>query len=167
MTKWKTEALSTEDVTQKMVDYCISELRYKMKSYKKTGLVTAYDGDVVKSDAIVPEELRLAFKAAAAPLEQVPAAYRDWHPDSDDLVLDLVHPSLFPVVYGTTRILRDSTVPLDDCVAQCGSGEVLPVPPKEMRYMPNDWSGQQNMYSRKFQWLPCDVEFTGDDGAVQ
>ncbi|KAF7968074.1 hypothetical protein HWV62_32065 [Athelia sp. TMB] len=169
VTKWKVEALSTdqEDVTQRMVDYCIAELRYKANSYKKTGLVTAYDGNVVKSDIIVPEELRLALKTAAAPLEQVPHAHRDWHPGSNDLVLDLVHPSLFPVVYGTTRILRGSTVPLNDCVAQCGTGEVLPVPPEEMIYMPEDWEGQQPVYSRKFQWLPCEAEFAGESGAVQ
>ncbi|KAF7968069.1 hypothetical protein HWV62_32055 [Athelia sp. TMB] len=168
--KWKAEALSADqgDVTQKMVNYCIAELRYKTKSYQKTGLVTAYDGDVVKSDVIVPEELRLALKAAAAPLEQVPAVDRDWHPDSDDLVLDLVHPSLFPVVYGTTRILRNSTVTLDNCLAQCGSGEVIPVPDKpKAKARGAFYEAQRNGYSQKFQWLPCDVEFTGDEDAVQ
>ena len=64
-------------------------------------------------------------------LENVPEIYRDWHPGSENTVLDLVHPSLFPVVYGRTKILRDNVVNLDDCVEKCGEGVTLEVPPSE------------------------------------
>ena len=169
--KWKSEALSATDregqpvdLTEKMFEYCITELRYKTILFAKTGAVTAYDGDVVKSDTIVPEGLRLALKDAAAPLENVPAAQRDWHPGSDDTVLDLVHPSLFPVIYGTTRILKDSTVGLEDCVAQCGSGTVLGVPLENEALVAGNKQPyvMEDPYGRKFQWLPCDVEFTSN-----
>ena len=40
--------------------------------------------------------------AVVAPLEDVPDSEKDWHPGSDGLVLDLVHPSLYPIVYGRT-----------------------------------------------------------------
>ena len=36
------------------------------------------------------------------PLEAVPDSEMDWHPGSDGLVLDLVHPALYPIVYGRT-----------------------------------------------------------------
>jgi hypothetical protein len=42
--KWKAEALSTEgrDVTQKMSDWVIDELRYKAKIFKETGTVCLF-----------------------------------------------------------------------------------------------------------------------------
>jgi hypothetical protein len=153
ITKWKAEVLSASDIdiTESMVTWCLDELQYKTKRFRETGMITVYDGDVVKSDTIVPSSLRNALKVAAAPLENIPEIYRDWHPGSDETVLDLVHPSLFPVVYGRTRILRDSAVGLDDCVKRCGDGMTLQVP-----------SSQEKHYSHKYQWLPCDVSLEGD-----
>lgn len=148
-----------------MIAYCIDELRWKSKAFKKRGFVTAYDGDVVKSDTIIPDALKLELRAAAAPLEKIPVAKRDWHPGSNKTVLNLVHPSLYPVVYGMTRILKDSLLNLDDCVDRCGEGDTLPVPPKGSADVPAEqrrrWGRNiiQDPFSRKFQWMPCDVEF--------
>ncbi|KAF7970375.1 hypothetical protein HWV62_24227 [Athelia sp. TMB] len=179
--KWKSETLSASDPTNQQdpqqaqatdnalsedrFDYCIKELRYKSKLFKDTGLVVAYDGNVVKSDNIVSEELRLALKSAAAPLEQIPSVHRDWHPGSDEMVLDLVHPSLFPVVYGKTRILKGSITNLDNCVELCGEGEILSVPPplKPIKPLSGHRPARPEPYSRNFQWLPCQVAFTERD----
>ncbi|KAF7967155.1 hypothetical protein HWV62_35662 [Athelia sp. TMB] len=180
--KWTLEAMSAsgeaedkvEDdevidntLSEDMVHYCICELRYKSRLFSEMGLVTAYDGNVVKSDHIVSNELRLALKSAAAPLEQVGPTHQDWHPGSDDMVLDLVHPSLFPVVYGTTRILKDSIVGLEQGIELCGKGDILPVPPVPIVAQPLEYRLFPDQFSRKFQWLPCQVEFTGDDGEVK
>ncbi|KAF7979917.1 hypothetical protein HWV62_40322 [Athelia sp. TMB] len=176
--KWKSEALSATDqegqhidITEKMFEYCVSELHYKAGLLAQTDVVVAFDGDIVKSDTIVPEELRLALKSAAASLEDVSPAHQDWHPGSHDTVLDLVHPSLFPVVYGTTRILRHATVVLEECIAQCGNGVTLPVPPEEEAKFGEIASylarHLQNPYSRKFQWLPCEVAFSGEGDDVR
>jgi hypothetical protein len=172
--KWKAEVLSAPDIdaTESMITWCFDELRYKSKQFQVTRAITAYDGDVVKSDNAIPSSLKQALKAAAAPLENVPKVYCDWHPGSEDTVLDLVHPSLFPVIYGRTKILRDSIVGLDDCVERCGEGDTLEVPPSNEAglvtlYEPRasafwNWEAMQDPYSRKFQWLPCEVEFEGD-----
>ena len=53
--------------------------------------------------------LRDALKAAVAPIENVPEVRRNWYSTSHDTVLDLVHPSLVPVIYGRT-VLQDSVV---------------------------------------------------------
>ena len=113
--KWKQEALDSEnmDVTQEMVDWCIEELRFKAKIFEKTGMVTAYDGDVVKSDYAVIEDLKGALRDAVKPLEDIHHSRRDWHPGSNETVLDLVHPSLFPLVYGQSRILPDAATSLN------------------------------------------------------
>lgn len=82
---------------------------------------------VYMSDTIIPEALKEELKAAAAPLEDVPAKHQDWHPGSDEKVLDLVHPSLFPLLYGRSRILKDGSVTLEDCEKFTGLGQVMPV----------------------------------------
>lgn len=158
-----------------MVTWCFDELRYKSKQFRITHAVTAYDGDVVKSDTVIPPSLQQALKDAVAPLENIPEVYRDWHPGADGTVLDLVHPSLFPVVYGRTRILRDSVVGLDDCVEKSGGGDTLTVPSsRETKLIPLhdarvrssfwwNWKAMRDPYSRKFQWLPCEVAFLEGD----
>lgn len=74
------------DITEGMVDYCTAELRWKTELFKKHGFVVAYEGDVVKSDSAISDELKEALKAAVVPLEDVPAKYKDWHPGSDEKV---------------------------------------------------------------------------------
>lgn len=73
-----------------------------------------------------------------APLESVPDSEKDWHPGSDGLVLDLVHPSLYPIVYGRTISKGpDST-----------TAAVLVAP----KFKDSDPA----FSSEKFQWLPSD-----------
>jgi hypothetical protein len=157
---------SSVDMTELMFSYCIDELRYKSKLFRQTGAVTAFDGDVVKSDIVIPSSLKGALRAAVAPLEDVPKIYRDWHPGSNEIVLDLVHPSLFPVVYGRTRILTNSVVGLDDCIKRCGEGETLKIPLQQAMLdkmlFEQGQSYMKNHFSYKFQWLPCEVKFVGE-----
>jgi hypothetical protein len=166
--KWETEILASlhTDMTERMFIYCIDELRYKSKVFRETGIIVAYDGNVVKSDLAIPSSLKHALRVAAASLEDVPPFLRDWHPGSNEMVLDLVHPSLFPVVYGRTRILSTGNVGLDDCVKRCGEGETLSVPSHLEVQQGGSVSSYgpelQDPYSRKFQWLPCQVRFDGE-----
>jgi Protein of unknown function (DUF4246) len=69
-------------MSEKMVDYCIAELRYNAKIYENTGLVSVFYGDVIKSDTAIPAWLQSELKASVAPLENIPARYLDWHPGS-------------------------------------------------------------------------------------
>jgi hypothetical protein len=109
---------------------------------------------VLKSDNVIPNELKEELKRAVAPLEEVPDKKKDWHPGSDNTVLDLVHPSLFPLVYDCSRILPDSTINLEDCLESIGKGVVVPSPCED-----ND------LWSDRFQWLPCNVSFPDGENA--
>ena len=82
-----------------------------------------------------------------APLESVPDSEKDWHPGSDGLVLDLVHPSLYPIVYKRT-MSKDP---------ESASPVVIEAPEFE--------SGDSKFASKKFQWLPSDF-LVDDDGEV-
>ena len=105
---------------------------------------------------------------AVAPLEDVPGSRKDWHPDSDGKVLDLVHPSLYPVVYGRSMVLRDNSVGVEDCIQKkCGLGEVIPAPAQPKEEDHRGWRrdpSTANLYSVNFQWLSCEVKFAQDGG---
>ena len=134
-----------------MFGWCIEELRFRSKSaaFKNTGAISVFTADVVKSDSAIPESVRSALNEAVHPLENIPECEKDWHPGSDGTVLDLVHPSLFPLVYGRSRILPHGRTNLDDFIERSCEGVTVPI---TSRY--------NGSYSGKFQWLPCDVDIS-------
>jgi hypothetical protein len=164
--KWMSEVMNNPDLdfTQKMADYCVEELKYKAQILKQTGFIGIYNGDVIKSDTAISAELQSSLKAAVASLENVPSRQKDWRPGSNEQVLDLVHPSLFPLVYGISCILKDDTIGLDDFIARYGEGEVIE---KQNGYYDDHESNidyimrQSHPYSTRFQWLPCDIDISG------
>jgi hypothetical protein len=137
------------DVTQEMVDWVIAELRYKAQIFKTVGALSVYDGDVAKSDTAVRIEVKKALQAAVNDLEDIAEVYKDYHPGSDGRVLDLVHPSLFPLIYGRTRVLSDLLIGLDDCIESCGKGEVVPIRPDEETHL--EVKRNPRPYSKNFQ----------------
>ena len=153
-----------KDISGPMIDWVIQELRYKAKLFEDIGAVAVYTGHVVKSDSVVPESLKLELQAAVAQLEDVPDEQKDWHPGSNGKVLDLVHPSLYPLVYGRTRVLETGTTSLEDCIARCGEGQTTQIPPEEDVAQEDTLQNTNlNSYSRNFQWLPCMVDISGED----
>jgi hypothetical protein len=163
--KWKAEAMANPDVdvTQKMADWVVAELRYKAKLFRDSGAVPVYAGDVVKSDSAVSIHLKAALQDAVRELEDIREVYKDYHPGSDQKVLDLVHPSLFPLIYGRTRVLSDHIISLEECVKSCGKGAVIPVRRTDETGLDSKGSlyHRHNVmpspYSTKFQWLPGDI----------
>lgn len=71
--------------------WCIHELRHKAKFAEETGLIKALDSQTssVKSDTVINAELRRRLINALKPLQQ--STDKDWHPNSDRKVLNLVH----------------------------------------------------------------------------
>jgi hypothetical protein len=175
------------DVSEKMMDWVIDELRWKAENFKvwnpanvlslqaniyqETGMVNVYNGDVVKSDTAIPQSIKDSLRIAVQKLENIPENRKDYHPGSDGKVLDLVHPSLFPLVYGRSRILEDRIIGLTECIRSSGSGKVIEVRPPSETTLGEESSGYRNRtsqaspYSRKFQWLPCDVDISQPSGA--
>lgn len=81
---------------------------------------------------------------AAALLENVTQSQKDWHPGSNYQILDLVHPSLYPLVYGRTALLGFPV----------GGRAQPPTGP------------QSPTRSERFQWIPSDF-VVSDRGAVE
>lgn len=126
---------------------------------------------MVKSDSIIATELKEELRKAVAPLEDVPASAQDWHPGSNEQVLDLVHPSLFPLIYGRSRILPTGQITLEDCIQNSGKGEIVPVPSDDdcrlgskPHWLSQNGTGDTNYWSNRFQWLPSNIAFTEGEG---
>jgi hypothetical protein len=76
---------------------------------------------------------------AVKPLEDVPDEEKDWHPGSEDRVLDLVHPSICPLIFGETWGTDED-----------GKLGVFSAPDAE------DMNVAEIFLSKRFQWLPSD-----------
>ncbi|MFJ4870079.1 DUF4246 domain-containing protein [Streptomyces sp. NPDC088757] len=139
--RWTREAVA-QGLTEAQVRYVLDELaHYAALRDERTGVeVSGVDG-VWQSDTLVDEELRSRLREAVRVLEEVPEAERDWHPGSGGQVLDLVHPSLF-----------------------CLVREVSGAP--ERAWLNPTTSYSKHEFSERFQWLPTDVEVSGDGAAV-
>jgi glutathionyl-hydroquinone reductase len=75
----------------------------KAHHFEGTGLVPTLDSasnTVVKSDSVVSSELQNDLQAAFDQLHADQASNVDWHPRSNEMVQDLVHPSMYPFIYG-------------------------------------------------------------------
>jgi len=105
---------------------------------------------------------------------------KDWQPESDEQVLNIVDPSLFPLVYGRSLVLEDGgQVDLDDIF---GCYEQAKVASKHVDRRVDSLKVQKQIekglnhplslsihhskrefyyWSFNFQWLPCEVEFSG------
>lgn len=155
VTKWGEEARRIPLMSQKAWEWCVLELRDKARRFQKKGRVLVLDAAsrISKSDTTVSETLHRELRDAVQPLLEQPDDGKDWHPGSEGQVLDLVHPSLFPLVFGRTRVLMDGgTVPLDLSNTDLfDTGKIAP-----------QQSSAAGRASRRFQWLPCEVHFKED-----
>lgn len=178
--KWCSEALRMPLISPRAWDWCLLELRDKAAFFQKTGRILVFNtsSGICKSDTLVAPELRAELKENVAPLLALPDAKKDWHPTFDQQVLDLVHASLFPLVYGRSMVLMDGgEVDLDGFLNFYGRGALSPTQPEDCldgnamgrreknRAIKPSWTySTLQLWSRRFQWLPCEVKFTGDYG---
>ncbi|KAJ2746285.1 hypothetical protein GGI20_001486 [Coemansia sp. BCRC 34301] len=105
--RWKAEA-KAQNLTDLEVDYVFAELEFyaSLHSSDPNIVLGAVDG-VWCSDSLVDAETTQALKDYAAILENVPHREKDFHPNSNDQVLNLIHPSLFPLVYKRSSVLSE------------------------------------------------------------
>lgn len=108
----------------------MQELRSKSALFEETGMIPVFDASaaVIKSDVAISAHLQEELMAAIAPLEQIPEAEKDFHPRSDGKVLALVHPSLWPLVYGRTRVVRGRLITLENCFEEPEAVQILQEP---------------------------------------
>ncbi|KAJ7621760.1 hypothetical protein DFH06DRAFT_1009771 [Mycena polygramma] len=161
MEKWRKEALDQqaglrieEQMTANMVNYVLTELPgYARLSDPVSGIECGPFDAIWYSDRLISNEVSDHLRAAVADLENVPEHLKDWHHGANGQVLDLVHPSLYCIVYGQTTY-ADLT-PLEPPEY---------TPPKTRSW--DDWDRTVPV-SDEFCWLPSDFSVNATDGSAK
>ncbi|KAK0624136.1 hypothetical protein B0T14DRAFT_517572 [Immersiella caudata] len=151
------------------LEFVIRELQQKAGYFQRTGIIPSLDAShsVAKSDTLVDQDLRLALRSAFDRLKADQASHPDWHPNTNDIVQDLVHPSMYPLVYGRSLFLPDEVVGVDDAVEKwAGKGEPIPKFPAEDNQNTSFGVVPPHYWSDTYQWLPANLRFT-DEGGVK
>jgi hypothetical protein len=106
------------------------------------------------SDLLINDKLKHKFVSEVKELESVPENQKDWHPESNYQVLDLVHPSLYCCVFGTTKCTTSKIN--SRSAVECMQRAML----SGSQLVDNPHRG-----SAQYQWIPSDFT-VASDGAV-
>jgi hypothetical protein len=106
---------------------------------------------VYQADSLIPAELKQKFIDEVRVLEDVPDSQKDWHPGSNNQVLDLVHPSLYCFVSGVTKRIEEGQKLTWNKFVNSGTVGALP-------RLPHRKWGSNYEQSERFQWLPAEFK---------
>jgi hypothetical protein len=82
------------------------------------------------------------------------------------MVLNLVDPSLYPLIFDRSRILPNETIGLDDCMEAVGKGELVGDPALSDDFSEDSpYPERFQLWSRRFQWMQCHVSFPDGENA--
>jgi len=159
------DVLSGNFVTREMMDYALAELTYYQRCIDGPMQIAGVDG-VWRADNLIEVSLRNALRQQVALLENVPDDQKDWHPGSNQQVLDLLHPSLYCLVYGVTRVLPNGGFSAPQSLNHIGDGstavhqQAANGDGAEDEDLEDEFEFQRELAdeSLKYQWLPS--EFT-------
>ncbi|KAG8968716.1 hypothetical protein FRC05_001427 [Tulasnella sp. 425] len=145
-----------------MTDVKLQAMSYSLRS--KPSWWTKYKDETIRSkiyesDSLIPPELRDRLKVAVKVLEDVPETEKDWHPRSDGQVIDLVHPSLYPIVYGRTLRYPEVIKP----GKERNVADLQPITPPD----PTVSGGRDWGFSNKFAWLSTDFKISEDGSSAK
>ncbi|KAH6600329.1 hypothetical protein BASA61_002332 [Batrachochytrium salamandrivorans] len=163
--RWRSEALA-QDVSEANIDLAFEQLRSFCQHYihkASHGSTIISPGAVERTfvmDHGVPDSVYKSLIHGVAILEDVPDYKKDWHPGTDNMVLDLIHPSLFCLVYGLTCIpsfsLRKQAFSGISWESLQHNQSVAGIP---------TFDRSLEFSSRRFQWLPSEF-YVENDGHV-
>jgi hypothetical protein len=149
-------------INDKTWDWCLKELQGKAREFGRDGHTVVFNthSGVCKSDAAISSGLKSQLLKSVDLLSEL--AVRE---KSDPAVRNFVDPSLFPLVYGRTKVMPSGqSCGMDEQTwSSCSKeGPVLSETPKVNEdAMSRPGGKSRHIWSSKFQWLPCEVEFTG------
>lgn len=134
--KWKSE-LAAQSITAEEFQYILDELNYYASLKEGPIEIGPVDG-TWQSDRLIDELLLKSFKESVFELlENVDESEKDYHPNSNDLVVDLVHPSLFCFVRGVSKIADETGIS-----------------PETINSLSSSESDTKNS---KYRWLPSEI----------
>ncbi|KAJ2868557.1 hypothetical protein GGH94_000089 [Coemansia aciculifera] len=170
---WAAEAEAME-LTDVEFAYVLDELVYYASLHLPGSNVrfSAADGAWF-SDTLVDAKTTNKLKNYAAILVSVPDRQKDWHPNDQSRVLNLIDPSLFPLIYSRSKLCRQTSTSPQAALKIEDVGEFPGSLAKWLKALNITWD-EESVYflpilsrqyfsypSREFSWLPS--EFRVDD----
>ncbi|EIW52138.1 uncharacterized protein TRAVEDRAFT_135946 [Trametes versicolor FP-101664 SS1] len=155
-----------DPLTDAQLDYIFAQLKHEADQRDPaTGIYAAAVPKVYESRSLVPADLKATLIAGVSVLENVPDDKKDWHPGSNEQVLDLVHPSLYCLRIRHSYV-RTTGVP-------AGASPVHVITEDEYNAQRPDFGKYRDTdaeyaISPLYQWLPTDfaVSEVGDVKAL-
>ncbi|KAJ2059705.1 hypothetical protein GGI17_004232 [Coemansia sp. S146] len=176
---WAGEAKAKE-LTDVEFAYVLDELAYYASLHLPGSNVrfSAADG-VWFSDTLIDTDTTNELRDYAAILENVPDRQKDWYPKDRSRVLNLIDPSLFPLIYSRSKLCCQTSTSLQAAIKLEDVGEfpgslegwhkaINVAKDGESKYYLSLPAGdnQYGFYSSdKFSWLPSEFR-VDDNGAV-
>ena len=142
--KWRNEIreqLSSQiTTTDDLVDIIFGDLRWIMKMEETIlPFKISIDEKIITADNLIPISVSSLFISQVDDLKQS-FDELDYHPNSSNQVIDLVHPSLYPLQYGGTPVFCE-----DGSLEICKFDNDIIVAKESV----SDWG-----ISKDYQWLP-------------
>ncbi|KAG5808941.1 hypothetical protein H9Q74_008892 [Fusarium xylarioides] len=161
-------------ITDAAFDYCIKELRGKARYFAQSGLIPTLNGPgntIIKSDSFINETLHRDLNRACDTLGKDQKDNVDWHPRSNDMVRNLIHPSMHNFVYDRSPFIQEEVVGVSNALDFIGEGK--PVRGLTPVVRQNEFEPEFRIvsgigleyWSDKYQWLPANVGFREDGSA--
>jgi len=155
VSKWRVETKDYQ-LRKEVFDYAIEELKWLASvSDDASGIEPTGVDFVWRSDEAVSEELHTDFQNI---LEKYASTLpeKDYHPGSNDQVVNIVHPSLFCLVYGQSTDTKGDPIQLTDKIP----------PPAQYAHMHTYPTDIRHMWSKRYQWLPSEF-LIDEEGKVK
>ncbi|KAJ1953524.1 hypothetical protein EC988_002945 [Linderina pennispora] len=167
--KWAAEA-KNQGLTDLEIKYVLEELDYYAKLRDpETGIEVSGVDMVWASDSLISDALAQELRDYAFILEDVPEKLKDWHPNTNKQVLNLIHPSLYPLFYDGSFLCQPIASPaaaLEPPTIKCQPCGVhewrKETADSDMGNVPING----NYLSRQYCWLPSEFHVR-DDGSVE
>ncbi|KAF9893523.1 hypothetical protein FE257_010835 [Aspergillus nanangensis] len=167
--QWREDALASSSLmNDKTWDWCLQELQDKARQFDRDGglVVLNTASGVCKSDTTISSTVKSQLSRSVDALSR-----QAMQPKPELGVVNLVDPSLFPLVYGRTKILNKGQMCGMDANSWSSCNEdddqILSDQPRVVENGPDwSWDAGRCIWSSKFQWMPCEVEFTGPPGST-
>jgi hypothetical protein len=166
--QWREEAIASALlINDKTWGWCLQELQDKARQFERDGRLVVFNTDsgVCKSDTAISAALKSQLSNSVERLSQQAIRQK-----SEEGVMNIVDPSLFPLVFGRTKFLDGGQSCGMDANAwsSCAQeDQIVSDRPHVVEGGANwTWEAGGSIWSSKFQWLPCEVKFTGPPGST-
>ncbi|KAJ5805800.1 uncharacterized protein N7503_003402 [Penicillium pulvis] len=166
--QWREDAVASSSlINDKTWDWCLQELQDKARQFERDSRLTVFNtsSGVYKSDTAISSDLKSQLSKSVDLL-----SHQAIRQKSESAVVNLIDPSLFPLVYGRTKIMvGGQSCGMDETSwsSRSKEGPIISELPQLIKDGSNYSLYAPYIWSSKFQWLPCEVDFTGSPGSTE